>query len=668
MKQITVPNDQQLMPLRREERTRNNTAWLVHDVKSGTIVLAQKLQHMADFVNHHLAEASREMVTLQGLYEASGSHDNKLDGCHKMRYRITRCNGCRLKHLVIEACHELFEQSRTYWAEKQQKDTITWQRLNKSDSNDESVKKALQKIEKAMDWSKNQLKQIRSTKLFFGNTKTKSVFELIKNKLATVARELNLFDERREVFAFTNICFNLKTKEWFRPCKYDYILTTCGKEWRDPTLEEYETVRALMESMFFDKEKLKSVTTILHACLSGIRHEVFIFFTGGGRNGKGFLCELLIFLLAQYAMTGHQSVLTQPWKEGVNEELRSLHKRRAAIWDEADKNRQYKCDNIKRISGGEEHNARGGYQFGEHVRTKIFATLIAQCNAMPPLQGDKDHALVSRIVKLDFETTFCDASNPEQAEWLKTHNPEEKRYYMPMNKDLKLSDFKVNHYCAFFKYLTDHSPDLQLYLPKCTRDSSMAYIEGEDEFATWFQENYEKYETVDRDTRFKYFVPTKEVFVHYTENSTFWLNATKVERRLYNQKRFDDDMKANLLLKRHYRDQKKEKRIAWYSSDGWQRTENYNGSKGIIGWRPKFNHRGEQMDYSEEAERRNWAEAEVMEERERRATKPVTGRAVYGATVNTEATPLIAKGLTLGTRGLKECGCGTWTSCHRCEA
>ena len=50
---------------------------------------------------------------------------------------------------------------------------------------------------------------ICNTKLHFGNSKTNAVCELIKSYLATEALDQNLFDEKREVYAFNNIAFNL---------------------------------------------------------------------------------------------------------------------------------------------------------------------------------------------------------------------------------------------------------------------------------------------------------------------------------------------------------------------------------------------------------------------------------------------------------------------------
>ena len=102
------------------------------------------------------------------------------------------------------------------------------------------------------------------------------------------------------------------------------------------------------------------------------------------------------------------------------------------------------------------------------------------------------------------------------------------------------------------------------------------------------------------------------MYTNYTENASFWLSASKAEKRKFNLKRFEDDLRTNLAVRGHYREAKKEKCIAWYCSeeDEWKRSDKYNGSKGVVGWRPIYNRRHEKIDYSDEAEARNWAAAE----------------------------------------------------------
>ena len=86
--------------------------------------------------------------------------------------------------------------------------------------------------------AKSRLDAISKTKANFTDAVVKAVFSLSKSKLATEAHEQNLFDERREVFAFANTCYDLHTNTFFKPTKYDYVLTTNGKAWREPTAAE----------------------------------------------------------------------------------------------------------------------------------------------------------------------------------------------------------------------------------------------------------------------------------------------------------------------------------------------------------------------------------------------------------------------------------------------
>ena len=101
---IPLSPTQRLQSIEREKRTRNYVAYIFHDIKTGTLILTQKLQHAADFANTHLAQAQREFITLQSIYEAIDTNGNRVEGCHKMRYRITRCD--------LYAAHAEFELAR----------------------------------------------------------------------------------------------------------------------------------------------------------------------------------------------------------------------------------------------------------------------------------------------------------------------------------------------------------------------------------------------------------------------------------------------------------------------------------------------------------------------------------------------------------------------------
>ena len=101
---ISIGHTQRVLSLIREKRARKDTAWIVHDLKSGMLILTQKLKHAVDFANRHLVQAEREKVSIQSLYEAADTNGNRVDGCHKMRFKISRCS--------LETAQTHFESAR----------------------------------------------------------------------------------------------------------------------------------------------------------------------------------------------------------------------------------------------------------------------------------------------------------------------------------------------------------------------------------------------------------------------------------------------------------------------------------------------------------------------------------------------------------------------------
>ena len=60
--------------------------------------------------------------------------------------------------------------------------------------------------------------------------------------------EVDPFDEDRLLYGFTNKVFNFKTKEFQPHFKFDYSIQNCGREWREPTDEEMEKIKAVISS------------------------------------------------------------------------------------------------------------------------------------------------------------------------------------------------------------------------------------------------------------------------------------------------------------------------------------------------------------------------------------------------------------------------------------
>ena len=143
------------------------------------------------------------------------------------------------------------------------------------------------------------------------------------------------------------------------------------------------------------------------------------------------------FLLSSYAQAGHLSLLTKPTKAGPNTEVRELNKKRMVVFSEPEEEaiEALRLSAIKVLTGNETLNGRGLYE-GDSI-TRMFGTIILECNQLPAILGDKGESARERIAILDFPFTFTDKQDKIDA------NP---ATYRPLDKTLKHAGFKEKHY------------------------------------------------------------------------------------------------------------------------------------------------------------------------------------------------------------------------------
>ena len=402
-----------------------------------------------------------------------------------------------------------------------------------------------------------QLATISKLNHTYGNKNNKNIYSLVFNELKANAQEEDVFDANRYVFSFTNKSYNLKNNVWFVPNKFDYILTTCNKEWREPTQEQKTKIKELFESIFPNEDVRKAYISILRSGLTGIRHEYFIIATGGGRNGKGLINELMNYLLGDYSGTLHLSLLTKEIKSGANTELRSLHKKRLIIASEPEEGHAEKlrCSNIKALTGNETHKARGLYEKDDI--TKIMGTFIMECNTKPEISGKKDTAILDRMIIIPFTMTFTD-----DKELIKN----EPTKYKLKNSLYKEETFKQEHYCGLFNYLITEYATNDLYIPSACKKLGADYLLDKDDFANWFLDVYKE----GPDDEYS-LITIKDLHAKYLEMNKD--KMTKAELREMNCKKFIEMIKDHILLKKHFIDaqgRRYNKRIAKQSIWGYQ--------------------------------------------------------------------------------------------------
>ena len=483
---------------------------------------------------------------------------------HKGRW--SEDSGPIMAHQLMDLVHELFQGCLSHYEKKLSKLVID------GEGDGEAAKK-----------QRDQIKAIASTANQYGNMKNQNVLNLIKNHLRANSRHDDPFDNQPYVFCFTNVAYDLERQRgregWFCPDKYDYLLMSCQKPWREPTGAELATVASWFASVFPDLATRKAFISILKSGLSGERFEYFFVATGGGRNGKGLLIEHFIHLLDMngYAVIGHLDLLTLPIKSGANSEARSLHKKRFVRFSEPnpESGEAIRLSNVNELTGNEQLKARTGHDFSARGDdTCLHGTNLIECNGPPPCKGDKGDSAQERWRWIDFAVKFTDdpvelASDPIR--------------YRPKDPTLKWPEAKLQHYCAFFKYLItadgvwNPGKSLDDYIPEASRQMAKSYLAENDELSSWFLDQYEQEREVDADGLVINFVPLKEVVALYKEHDIYKFMKHEDKRR-FNAQRVKKDLEKNIVLKPYFRTAKKIKLAT---------TGTHNTQEGLIHYKRK---------------------------------------------------------------------------------
>ena len=393
----------------------------------------------------------------------------------------------------------------------------------------------------------------------YGNQKNLNVLALIKNSLRAQARRDDPFDDQPNVFAFTNRAYDLTRQRgddgWFVPDKYDYLLMSCQKPWREPNAAEMAKVASWFESIFPDPELRRAYISILKSGTSGKRFEYFFVATGDGCNGKGLLNEHFIYLLDLngYAVIGHLDLLTRPIKSGANSEARSLHKKRFVRYSEpnsGEKMEAVRLSNVNELTGNEQINARTGHDFSASgADTRMHATSLLECNEPPHCVGDKGNSSQRRWRFIPFVTKFTDDATELRSDPIK---------FRPKDESLKDDDAKKQHFCAFFKYLITAenvwAPNhcLDDFMPEVTKRLAKEYLAKNDELSAWFLEEYEEEKKIDAGGFIVNFVSLKDVKELYVSQPIF-TSMRKEDQRKFSTKKLKEDLEKNILLKTYFK-------------------------------------------------------------------------------------------------------------------
>jgi putative DNA primase/helicase len=225
---------------------------------------------------------------------------------------------------------------------------------------------------------------------------------------------------------------------------------------------------------------------------------------GSGGNGKGYLNELMMFMMGDYAINADCSIVLgngKP-KDGPNAELASVAKKRLVIMTEPNEKQKINIAVVKKMTGGDTITARACHS--NKTEHDIFMTLIMECNKKPQLDGRMDKAILRRILDIPFRATFTD--NPSQFEG--------QEYIYEGDPNAKSRENKHEYYCALFNILIEYWKDYQkanmkLFVPPSIEQRNIEYMKSSDDILQFMETNFEKTDNP------KDFVKFKEVFHQY---------------------------------------------------------------------------------------------------------------------------------------------------------
>jgi phage/plasmid-associated DNA primase len=328
------------------------------------------------------------------------------------------------------------------------------------------------------------------------------------------------FDYQWNLLAFNNLVYDLKTHQ-FREHRYDdFISITTGYDWREPPQQDVEYLEGIFRMIQPVPAELEC---LLRAYSTGIEGRVLLYFiilNGRGQNGKTFMNNLMLECLGSLAMTGNNSLLTEPRRTGSQPELANIHQKNFVIFEEPKKEKKLLNSNIKELTGGNKISARQLYSGVTELT--VQGTFMLACNQKPNMAEDITDADMSRILDIKFNSRFV---KPELY-----HLVNEEKHIYKANEEFKTDEFKRKYgRCVMMKILmTAHqryaNDNFSLKIPHTFLQNTKNYLEKSSRVMEWFQENYEK--TADKEQ----YIQLGEVYAGKFKDSELYQSMSKGER------------------------------------------------------------------------------------------------------------------------------------------
>lgn len=346
------------------------------------------------------------------------------------------------------------------------------------------------------------------------------------------------FDDKWWLLGFENKVYDLKEGK-MRDYQYDdYVVTTVGYDWRDPTDEEITTLDNIINTVMPVKEEKDAYLEILSTGMDGQCLEKFIVFNGSGGNGKGMMDDLVLVAMGNYAMIGNNGILFERSKTGTNPEKANIHKKRLVIFREPSEKSKFEVSVVKELTGGGTFSARTHHE--KTTQKELSQTTIVECNEKPLFSEEPGDALIRRVVDIMFRSKFKE--NPNDID-------DSKNIYLA-NSYYKTTEFQNKHKYALLSILMKYYKNFiknncSLCLPESIKKRTQLYLELSCDIVQWFKDNYVETSNV------KEYVQFSDIFDKF-KNDEFYYALPKTDRKKYNKTYIYDYLENNVFFRKYY--------------------------------------------------------------------------------------------------------------------
>lgn len=209
---------------------------------------------------------------------------------------------------------------------------------------------------------------------------------------------------------------DLRTGELRARTPEDMVHTVCPVDY-NPNADDSLIRETVLAAMADDQEMAEFVQRLLGYGITGeVSEEVFVVFTGSGRNSKGVLTQLISAVLGNFYREMNPGIIVDRRVSNIDAERGKLLGARLAVFNELQPGEKLRTNEVQLLSGGDGIAARPLYRSPLTIEPRHMCLLCT--NHMPELT-QVIPAIAERLICVHFPVTFTDLQPDEQPSLLR---------------------------------------------------------------------------------------------------------------------------------------------------------------------------------------------------------------------------------------------------------